>query len=147
MKNLKCDLGGALATPSRHVLYRDETPFKGNINKAYKRAKDAGVPFEINTAWARKTYTGFCSLTGIEFKSTRYTKSGHPLGPSIDRINPELGYIPENCRWVLWCINALKGIGDDLMILQVAEVLVKNRDKILKNVSYENPLCRFPLTT
>lgn len=63
-----------------------------------------------------------CPYTNLPFEFTR-TKSER--APSLDRINPQQGYIQSNVEWVCWAINRAKGqmTRDDLisMCKQVVE--------------------------
>lgn len=45
--------------------------------------------------------------------------------PSIDRIDPKVGYLTSNCRIILHAVNALKGEGTDADILLVANAIVE----------------------
>jgi hypothetical protein len=47
------------------------------------------------------------------------------FSPSIDRIDPEIGYLETNCRFVLFAINGLKGRGTDADLFAIAHALVK----------------------
>lgn len=44
---------------------------------------------------------------------------------SIDRIKPELGYVPGNVRFLLAGVNDLKGTGTDEDVLTIAHALVE----------------------
>lgn len=46
-----------------------------------------------------------CEITGIPFTF----EPKDPTSLSIDRINPQVGYIPENVRFVCWWVNAAMG--------------------------------------
>ena len=69
---------------------------------------------------------GVCEVTGIAFERKGDRR---PFMPSIDRIDSSKGYTPENCRVVLWIINAAKQAlpEDDFQsaLRQVAEAVVE----------------------
>ncbi len=52
--------------------------------------------------------TGVCELSGLPFSDIKFG-SRRPYVPSIDRIKPELGYVRENVRVVLWALNTAMG--------------------------------------
>lgn len=49
---------------------------------------------------------GVCPLTGLQMQLAAPTR--HPLVPSLDRIDPNVGYIPNNVRFVCYFANLLK---------------------------------------
>ena len=50
---------------------------------------------------------GRCELTGVLFEYTvRPGVRARPLIPSLDRIDPQKGYIKENLRVVCYAVNA-----------------------------------------
>lgn len=105
-----------------------EVPYLRLVSAAARRAKLNGVECTINVAWAREKWTGKCELTGIDFVSGKRGIS--QFSPSIDRINPAIGYTPENCRFILARVNFLKGTdSDDAAIYRIAEALISNKAK------------------
>jgi len=49
--------------------------------------------------------------------------------PSIDRIDNSKAYTPDNCRFVLNCVNSFKHDGTDADIYRIAEALLLNRPR------------------
>jgi hypothetical protein len=89
---------------SRSVDGRLERIFNG----AQQRAKAKGIDFSISREWLRsRIELGRCELTGIEFSYIDGLKrcAKQPLAPSLDRIESNKGYTPDNCRVVLWALN------------------------------------------
>jgi len=73
------------------------------------RAKEKNIPHTITKEWLKKQLeNNICELTNLKF-SYDQTILRNPFGPSIDRINITKGYTPNNCRLVLWAVNA--GLG------------------------------------
>jgi hypothetical protein len=109
---------------------RATVPWWGPLHGAGDRARKAGIEFTLTHDWAKRTYTGFCTLTGLPFivRSAEERLNGKPGGgtysPSIDRINPLEGYIEENCRWVLHSVNNFKGSMSDAEMFTIARALL-----------------------
>jgi hypothetical protein len=87
------------------------------------RATKKGLSYDLTKDWAFSTWTGFCSLTGIQFaaRSTSITA----YSPSIDRIDNAKGYTKANCRWILYGVNALKNTGTDEDVLRIARAITE----------------------
>jgi hypothetical protein len=95
----------ALAKDSR-ATYKTRDLF----HAAKKRAKNSGRKFTITLEYIEDLIRkggGRCCISGIEFDWSVGDGSGrrNPFGPSIDRINSDLGYIPGNVRAVLVAVN------------------------------------------
>lgn len=74
--------------------------------------------------WAEKRWTGKCEITGLPFiLSTQ--RNPYLFSPSLDKIVPSLGYVPDNCRFILHAVNALKGAGTDEQMLEIAKAIVE----------------------
>jgi len=96
----------------------------GIVRGAIKRAVAKNLPYDEDLLeWAPTVWTGRCALSGIEFRRNVGMGPG-PFSPSIDRIQPELGYTKGNCRFILHAINAMKGSGSDEEMLLIARALV-----------------------
>lgn len=90
------------------------------VSKAKARAAEKGLDFDLTSEWATSVWTGRCAVTGAEFLSN----AKKFRSPSIDRINPELGYVQSNCRFVLWIVNVFKNNGTDQEMKEVAKLIV-----------------------
>lgn len=89
-----------------------------------------GVPYDLDAEYLAGLWTGRCSITGIEFSA------GPGMGPkffspSLDRIDPKLGYVRGNVRIILWAVNALKYDGTDSDMLRVAVAIVENHKNLV----------------
>ena len=74
-----------------------------------KRAKEKNLEFNLTEEWLKeKLERGRCEATGIKFDTTK-APFMNPFYPTIDRVDSSKGYTPENCRIVLWVVNA--GLG------------------------------------
>ena len=101
-------------------------PWVSLVHGAKSRARKKNVAFGLTIDWAANRWTGRCDLTGIEFVTGLRGPGAKLLSPSIDRIDPSKGYVPENCRIIIWCVNAFKYDGADHQMISVAEKLLRN---------------------
>ena len=77
---------------------------------AIDRARVKGVPCTIDAYFIDTLFVDQewrCAISGITFKAP---KGGNglrtdPFGPSLDRVDPELGYVPGNVRLVSNIVN------------------------------------------
>ena len=117
-------------TDKKHLAKVQQAQREKPSNRAYtlwtsakKRAKARNIEFSISredvAAWLA---SGVCQVTGLPFDLKLGTKRQEPLAPSLDRINPKLGYVAGNVQCVCWLYNRAKGDGthDELMILATA---------------------------
>ena len=101
-------------------------PWKPLLKAARDRATRKGVPFTLTAAWARKNWTGRCAITKIPFALGQRGSGPKALSPSIDRIVPDLGYTPDNCRFVLWAVNLLKYDQTDDSLHALAKSIIQS---------------------
>lgn len=109
----------------RELATLAEYPWDRLFGSAKKRAKRFNLPYDLTHSWAKERWTGRCEITGIPFDLSS-KKYGQMFSPSIDKIDPKLGYVQENCRFILFMVNIFKYNGTDEMMLKVAEAIVKN---------------------
>lgn len=90
------------------------------------RASKKGLPFELTREWVlERVAAGTCEVTGLPFApKDRRGRERSPFSPSIDRIEASLGYVPSNCRVVLWGYNAAKSLGTHNDVVAIARALV-----------------------
>lgn len=89
-----------LARKSREDARRVEVM----VNSARLRAVAGGYPFSITTEHVR--IPEFCPLLGLRLQ--RGVGSAGPASPSLDKMDPKLGYIPGNVWVVSQRANMLK---------------------------------------
>lgn len=110
----------------RKKQWRADRPWTSLVASARQRAKRKGTPFDLDNEWAKARWTGRCELTNIEFESGLGKGRSGPrmLSPSIDKIDPDKGYVKDNCRFVLHCVNTAKGTGTDEDLMRIAKALI-----------------------
>jgi hypothetical protein len=95
--------------------------------KVGRRFRDGN---ELTVEWIlNKLQTGTCEVTSLPF--TYSLNARNPWSPSLDRIDPNLGYTLDNTRVVLWIYNASKNVFTDADVLLMAQALV-NSDGSMK---------------
>lgn len=103
---------------------RQKSPWKDCLSNARNRSLKKGFAFDLTREWCAEKYTGQCDITKLPFYFG--TQNHYPFSPSIDRIDSTKGYTQDNCRFVLFAVNSLKGIGTDEQMLQIAQAIVSS---------------------
>lgn len=96
---------------------------KTQLNAAKYRARRKGVPFEI-TVDDLPPVPELCPALGIPLDRSGGKNSDNL--PEIDRIIPELGYVPGNVAWLSRRANTIKNDAKYDEIFNVAEWLRKH---------------------
>lgn len=114
--------------PQYYLSYRtkqeEKRPWRYVFQSRRLEARKKNIPFDLTDEWCASRWTGRCELTNIEFiKNPAGSRGPYPFSCSLDRIEPELGYILENCRFILWGCNALKGCGTDEDMFAIAKAI------------------------
>lgn len=74
---------------------------------ARKRALERGIPFAITKEDI--IVPEFCPYLGLKLERAVGKGAPQPNSPSLDRIVPELGYVPGNIRVISNQANTMKG--------------------------------------
>lgn len=88
------------------------------------RSKHVGIQYSLTKDWfLERLNAGKCEVTGLEFSMTPGSKTRNLMSPSVDRINPFLGYTPENCQLVILSYNLAKCDGDPVHVLNMSRAI------------------------
>lgn len=83
---------------SRHNPLRSEkAKARATFNTRKSHAKKVGIPFNLDferDVWA--AFPTHCPILGLALKSMYGEGQANDASPSLDRITPELGYVPGN---------------------------------------------------
>ena len=97
---------------------------------ARNRSKTKSLPFNLDNDYVYslwKEQDGRCLLTGVYFELTA-NEGIVSNAPSLDRINPKLGYVKGNVRLITYHLNvAISEFG-----LETFEELIKNYNSYQK---------------
>lgn len=104
---------------------RLNTPWRSLLASRQTHAKQKGLPFNLTEEWAIARWTGRCEVTDILFVLGQRGTGPKPFSPSIDKIDPALGYTQENCRFVIHAVNALKGTLTDEQMIEIAKAIIR----------------------
>ena len=101
--------------------YYKATPVKtitrALVKNAKHRAKDKNIPFNIDLDYIRSMVgenaelASHCPVFGIPLEWSCQRNQGrgpHPYAPSIDRIDPERGYVKGNIKIISFRANQIK---------------------------------------
>ncbi len=95
------------------------------LNAAKARARKRQQPYDLTREWAAARWTGHCEITGLPFATEAIGRTGKIYSASIDKIDPKLGYVQPNCRFVLFAVNTLKHDGADEDMYFIAAAITR----------------------
>lgn len=101
------------------LRYRNNNPMTIVVSHSRTRAKAKGIPHTLTLA-DMPPVPEVCPVLGTPIAFRRDGIRG-PVdsSPSLDRIKPELGYVPGNIRWISMRANRIKdnATGDELRLV------------------------------
>ena len=91
------------------------SPFKYHANKARSRSKLKNYQTDLTTEYLKEVWdkqNGICPYSNIKMELQRTTQDGDirktPIKASLDRIDPNIGYIQGNVEFVCYSVNVMK---------------------------------------
>jgi hypothetical protein len=91
------------------------SPFKYSLNKARSRSKSRNETTDLTLEYLKEIWEnqkGLCSYTNIKMEMPRSSQDEDikksPTKLSLDRIDPNTGYIKGNVEFVCYCVNVMK---------------------------------------
>ena len=113
----------------RHFLGKmDNNPLSRQYKVAMHRAKDKGVEFTISIGDIRDVYPadGLCPVFGFEMVHGECEEHGRNNSPSIDRIDPNKGYVKGNIQIISNLANSMKQNATPEQMMQFAQWVINN---------------------
>ena len=99
------------------------------LNGARDRARANGLSFSLSRQFVEaKLDYDRCEISGLPLVRESPGKyRTHPLTPSLDRINPSMGYVEGNVRLVCFAVNrARSDFGDDFLFEMAKAIVLHN---------------------
>ena len=106
------------------------------FQEAKSRAQNKNVPFTVTLKYLREMARDHCPVFGHKFVWGRsHLGKGKTTGdsPSLDRIIPELGYVPGNVVFISHNANRIKNNATEKELYAVADWLHEARKKVNVN--------------
>lgn len=97
------------------------------FHSARHRAEEQGLEFNLTIKWIEQRLKYPCPKTGLSFDILHGGKdysSRSPMCPSVDKINPSLGYTEDNVQVVSWWYNCSKQRFSDKEVLELCKAVV-----------------------
>lgn len=108
----------------RNKEYRHSNPERMMLHAARKRAKKDCIPCTITLKDI--VIPEFCPIFGIPLIPGNGSRGPSQDAPSLDRIIPELGYIPGNVQVISIKANTMKGNATAKELMAFAEWVMTN---------------------
>ena len=97
--------------------------------------KDSGLDWDINYEFLMSIWhlqKGKCALSGLNMTWHKGSGKTH-FNVSIDRKNPDLGYLPSNVQLVCVCVNLMKQSLNDVDFIWWCKTIVDNKEKYIND--------------
>lgn len=95
--------------------------FHSWANQIKNRAKNRGIPCDIDADYLISIYTDTCPIYGVPFVRKANRRDNAPYTPTVDRIVPHLGYVKGNLIIISRRANNIKSDASWQEMIQVAE--------------------------
>ena len=101
------------------------------IANAKRRSKEKGLVFEIDINYIKELYSkqsGKCYYSKLPLNIVKNQESGlhDSFKMTLDRLDPEKGYVKGNVVWCAYCINSFKLNMSKDKIVEVCKAIINN---------------------
>lgn len=120
------------------------------FQQSKSRAQNKNIPFTVTLKYLRDTAVDYCPVFGHKFVWGRSRLGkGKTTGdsPSLDRIIPELGYVPGNVVFISHNANRIKNNATEKELYAVADWLHEARKNVKQNTATPIPAGHYSKST
>lgn len=110
----------------RKYFYTEKGTITSLLGGAMDRSKRDGLPYHLDRKWLEKKLKPMlCEMTGLPLeRGPRGKFRTNPFAPSLDRIDPRLGYVKSNVRVIAFIVNRSRSDFGDEILMKMARALV-----------------------
>lgn len=115
-----------IRTESRARVWRRDlvlSSIKQSFRAAKHRSSIKGHAFDLDIEYVL-ALPRVCAVSGLAFRREE-GDCARMFSPSLDRIDPSLGYVRGNVRLMLHGLNALKGKETDELLIEVCKAVAE----------------------
>lgn len=91
--------------------YNAARPFHYAFRRLRMRARQGDLPFDLDEQYLIDIWTGTCAIFGTPLQLPYSTERQVPDKATIDKVDPERGYVRGNVQWVSNKANIIKSFG------------------------------------
>jgi len=113
------------ATQSRKYRATKRGHIATILSRARRRAEANNLPFNIDLEYLARLPSDNCPVFGMSLAWCAEAKYRQDDAPSLDKIDPALGYVKGNVAWVSWRANRIKSDGNAQDHQQIADWIVR----------------------
>lgn len=91
------------------------------------RCKKFDLPYDLDVRWLFEKLQQPCCRTGLPFNLDAITPTMKDRafdGPSVDKIDPDGGYLKDNCQVVIWWYNCMKQRFSDEKVRELCQLVI-----------------------
>ena len=92
--------------------FRLEVPalkrMKRRLSEVKYRCNKNNIPFDLDIEYLNSIFVKTCPVFNFQLSWDTQNKKILKYSPSLDRINPDLGYVKGNVRWLSNLANSMK---------------------------------------
>jgi hypothetical protein len=112
-----------------------EKHVKRTLSHIKSRAKKENIPFNLSFNYAMSIVTEECPALGVKLAWAEQKGMDRNKSPSLDKINPALGYVEGNVMWLSFMANAMKRDASKEQLRKFAEWILNGHTGNRKGIN------------